>query len=194
MQRSSKENELPSGRFLLRVGPEVHARLRDAAGEAGLSLNAYCARRLASPAIGLTNRGGPTTAVARAAILFGADLIGVAAFGSWARGEDVAASDVDLLVVLEDGVRLRRSLLRSWDESPVEWEGKRVEPQFVHLPPPGETVAGIWAEVALDAIILLDPTLRLSARLVHVRRDIAGGRVVRRTAHGQPYWVLHEVA
>ncbi len=184
----------PSGRFVLRVGPEFHARLRDAAREAGLSLNAYCVERLSAPSIGLAPREAPTGPVTRALDRFGRDVIGVAAFGSWARGDDVAGSDLDLLVVLEDRVPLTRSLLRTWDESPVEWDGKRVEPQLAHLPPPGRTVAGLWGEVAIDGIVLHDPSLRLSVRLARVRRDVAEGRIVRRTAHGQPYWVFREVA
>jgi len=49
-------------------------------------------------------------------------------------------------------------------------------------------VAGIWAEVALDGLVLFEQGLRLSTRLVQVRREIAAGRIVRRVAHGQPYW------
>lgn len=179
---------------MLRVGSEVHARLRDLAREAGLSLNAYCVERLSASSIGHASREAPTGPVVRALDLFGRDVIGVVAFGSWARREDVSGSDLDLLVVLKDRVPLTRTLLRRWDDSPVEWNGKRVEPQFAHLPPPGRTVAGLWAEVAIDGIVLHDPSLRLSVRLAHVRRDVAEGRIVRRTAHGQPYWVFREVA
>lgn len=38
---------------------------------------------------------------ARASAHFGTDLVGVLLFGSWARGEATAASDIDALVVVE---------------------------------------------------------------------------------------------
>jgi hypothetical protein len=46
----------------------------------------------------------------------------------------------------------------------------------------------VWGEVAIDGVILFDRDLRLSSCLNRVRRDIAAGRIVRRLAHGQPYW------
>jgi predicted nucleotidyltransferase len=154
-----------------------------------MSLNDYCARKLALPLGNLTALGGASRAVERAARLFGDRLIGIAAFGSWARGEAVKGSDVDILVVLDPGMTLNRELYRRWDEAPVVWGQRVVEPHFVHLPPRRETVAGIWAEVALDGIVLFETGLRLSTRLVLVRQDIVSGRIVRHLAHGQPYWV-----
>jgi hypothetical protein len=46
----------------------------------------------------------------------------------------------------------------------------------------------MWAEVAIDGIVLFERGLRLTEHLVRVRRDIAAGRLVRRMVHGQPYW------
>ncbi|MFQ5670910.1 MAG: toxin-antitoxin system HicB family antitoxin [Acidobacteriota bacterium] len=184
----------PSGRFLLRIDPGLHALLRRTAHEEGLSLNDYCARKLAAPMGNFPIGGGLGSAVERAAALLAEDLTGVLAFGSWARGELVDGSDVDLLVVVEPRVRLSPRLYRSWDEEPVRWEGHPLEPQFAHLPDPGETVAGIWAEVAIDGILLFDRGQRISSRLVAIRRDILSGRILRRSSHGQPYWVRSEVA
>lgn len=177
-----------SGRFLLRIPPGLHAALREAAHEARVSLNDYCSRRLALAGSDLESVPGAVAAIERAAALFGKDLVAVAAFGSWARGEAAEASDVDLLVVVEPRVALTRRLYRAWDESPVIWDGRSVEPHFVHLPAPDRTVAGIWAEVSLDGIVLFERGLRLSRRLAAIRGDIADGRIVRRVVHGQPYW------
>ena len=177
-----------SGRFVLRIDPGLHAVLRRAAGEAGLSLNDYCARRLAFPGADVAALPGAGAVVARAAGLFGADLVGVAAFGSWARGDATSGSDVDVLVVLESTVPLTRQLYREWDGRPIEWSGRPIEPHFLHLPTPERTGAGIWAEVALDGIVLFERGLRLSRCLSGVRGDIAAGRLVRRLVHGQPYW------
>jgi predicted nucleotidyltransferase len=174
--------------FLLRLPPALHRTLQAAARAGGLSLNEYCLRRLLAPApaLGVTEAGA--AAVARAAEVFGEALLAVLAYGSWARGKPAATSDVDLLVVVEDSVRLTRALYRRWDDRPFTWQGRRVDPHFVHLPRPGQLPTGVWCEAALDGILLFERDARVSALLAHVRREIAAGRVVRRLAHGQPYW------
>ena len=48
--------------------------------------------------------------------------------------------------------------------------------------------SGLWAEVALDGLVLLEREWSLSEHLARVRRAIAAGRLVRRVVHGQPYW------
>lgn len=184
MSRSEKKPS--SGRILLRIPPGLHAGLKLAAAAAGLSMNDYCTRKLAGPSGDL---GGVSDAVLRAATIFGPNLLGVVAFGSWARDELRIDSDIDLLVVLDDSVLIRRDLYRVWDLEPIEWEGRPVEPHFVHLPSPESTAAGLWAEVALDGLVLFSRDPALPARLSRVRRDIADGRIVRRVVHGQPYWV-----
>lgn len=185
---AARSSERPSGRFVLRIDPALHAALKVAAEAAGTSLNEHCARKLAAPG---ANLGSPaaTAVVERAATLLGGGLVGVVVFGSWARDEVTEGSDVDLLVVVEDGLILTRDLYRRWDESPVRWEDRRVEPHFVHLPAETDRVAGLWAEVAVDGIVLFERGLAVSRRLVALRRDIVDGRIVRRTVHGQPYWV-----
>ncbi len=177
-----------SGRFVLRIAPGLHAALRAAAAEAGVSLNDYCARKLAAPVGDLAALEGASKAVERAASIFGERLVGIAAFGSWARRQAADGSDVDLLVVVEGSVALTRELYRAWDASAVSWEGRAVEPHFVHLPEENRVVAGVWAEVALDGIVLFERGLRISMGLSKVRRDIVAGRIVRKMAHGQPYW------
>jgi predicted nucleotidyltransferase len=156
-----------------------------------VSLNEYCARKLAAPAGSLVALGDATAAVSRAAAVFGEDLVAVAAFGSWARGEPAAGSDVDLLVVLEPRVELTRDLYRRWDaQAPLAWAGRPVDAHFVQLPGPGAAGAGVWGEVAVDGVVLFERDLRLSALLVGIRRDIAAGRIARRMVHGQPYWTV----
>lgn len=179
--------ELPSGRFVLRIDPTLHAVLREAADQASLSLNEYCARKLATGGVGPDAPGWQ--AVERAAAVLGGSLVGVAVYGSWARGEPMESSDVDVLVVAEEDAPVTRGLYRRWDEEPVRWEGRRVEPHFVHLPPPGRLPSGTWAEVALDGIVLFDRNLALSRCLVGLRKLILDGSVERREVHGQPYWV-----
>lgn len=178
----------PSGRFVLRIDPGLHGLLRRAARDAGVSLNEYCARKLVLPGAGAADLEPAAAAVSRAAGLFGENLLAVAAFGSWARSELAVDSDVDVLVVLEPGVALTRGLYRDWDRSPLSWNGRPVEPHFVHLPPPDAVVGGLWAEVAVDGVVLFERELVLSRRLARVRRDVVAGRLVQCVAHGHPYW------
>ena len=177
-----------SGRFVLRLAPGLHAALRGAAAAAGLSLNDYCARKLAAPVGNISAVDGAASAVARAGTLFGDRLVSAAVFGSWARQDASAGSDVDVLVVVDPSVDITRELYRRWDATPTTWDGHRVEPHFVQLPRPDMVVAGLWAEVALDGIVLFERGLALSMRLAQVRRDMLAGRIVRRMVHGQPYW------
>jgi hypothetical protein len=178
-----------SGRFLLRIDPGLHAALRAAASAAGLSLNEYCGRKLSAPTGELAAFEAAPAAVARAAAIAGSTLIGVVAFGSWARCELRDGSDVDLLVVVEGSLGLSRELYRRWDEEPVVWAGRQVEPHFVTLSEGPARAVGLWAEAAMDGAILFARDLSLAARLVEIRHALIEGRVVRKTVHGQPYWV-----
>lgn len=175
-----------SGRFVLRIDPRLHEVLRTAARRAGVSLNEYCARRLSLPieiAMPLAD------ALARSIAQFDDRLIGVAVFGSWARGQEVASSDIDLMIVIADDAPIGRGLYRAWDEAPLEWMGHRVEPHFVHLPAPDARISGIWAELAIDAIMLYEHDMQISRRLVAIRHHILAGRIVQKRANGQRYWV-----
>jgi predicted nucleotidyltransferase len=177
-----------SGRFVLRINPALHAALRAAAAAAHLSLNAYCSRVLAAPGVSVTEPAN--TIVSRALELFGAALVGLVAYGSWSRDEQVAGSDLDVLIVLEPIVPITRELYRIWDEAPpVHWDGHRVEPHYVHPVRPGQQVTGTWAEAAVDGIVLYERGFEVSKRLVSLRGRIADGAVTRHRAHGQPYWV-----
>lgn len=175
-----------SGRFVLRMEPGLHAALRAAAKLAGLSLNDYCVRKLAAP--GYAGQEPAGRVIARAAGLFGDGLVGIVAFGSWARGEATRDSDVDVLVVLGREVRLSRALYREWDASGLEWSSRRVDAHFVHLPAEPDGVTNLWAEVAVDGVVLFDRGFTLSRKLAAIRARIASGEIVRRRSNGQPYW------
>lgn len=178
----------PSGRFVLRLPPALHASLRAEAGRSGLSLNEYCLRALASPG---PDPAGPAAAVAaRALERFGDDVVGIVLYGSWARGEATAASDIDVLVVLEPRRAITRALYRDWDQAPLRHEGHDVEVHFVTMPGPGDEPGPVWLEAALDGAVVRDRDGRLARYLAGLRRRIAAGGLVRRHAHGQPYWTV----
>ena len=169
-----------SGRFLLRLEPGLHARLREEAARAGTSL---CCRRLAMP-----HRGVGGELLERAATQFGGALAAVIAFGSWARGTATPESDVDVLLVVDRSLQLERSLYQAWDARPIELEGHGVEPHITHLPDAGARLSGLWCELAVEGLVLYDRDLSTSRYLVAVRTRIAAGEVTRRVSHGQPYW------
>jgi len=189
MNDTTPHGEAASGRFRLRVSPGLHGALRGAAAEVGLSLNEYCARKLSAPGAAVAEPGAEV--VARAAATFGENLLGVLVFGSWARGDAGEESDVDLLVVVDPAVAISRSLYRGWDETAPEltWDGRRLEVHFVRLPEAGEASTGLWAEAALDGVVLFERGFELSRRLIGIRGRIATGAVRRGRVHGQPYWV-----
>ncbi len=174
-------------RLLLRLPATLHRTLKRAAGAESISLNEYCVRRLTVGA-GLASQPSAAALADRAMAVGAGSLVGVIVFGSWARGDAGPGSDVDVLVVLEVARPLTRDLYRQWDAEAIAWQGRPVDPHFVHLPPAGQA-SGVWAEAAVDGVILFESGLRLSSVLAQVRRDIAAGRLVRRIAHGQPYWV-----
>ncbi len=177
-----------SGRFLLRIESGLHASLRGAADAAGLSLNEYCARKLAAPGPP-PGEIGALVSVQAAAEIAGKALLGVVAFGSWARAEQGPDSDVDVLIVLADTQPITRELYRRWDAAPRSWNDHPVEPHFVHLPPATRPGAGVWAEAAIDGIVLFERRMQVSRRLAGVRTEIAHGRIQRRHVAGHAYWV-----
>ena len=178
-----------SGTFVLRLDPRLHAVLRGEAASAGTSLNDWCGRVLSAPGCGGLEPASKVILAIRSHQE--ADLVGVVAYGSFARGELAAGSDVDLLVVLAGRVPITRALYREWEGVVPDWEGREVDLHFVHLPEAGDTVSGTWAEAAVGGIVLHDRDLTVSRRLIDIRSRIAAGELIRRMAQGQPYWI-HE--
>lgn len=179
-----------SGRFVLRIPPSLHARARACAGRWGLSLNEYCRRAVEH----YTETDGAVAAsgseevwIGEARRVLGADLSAVILFGSTARGESRASSDVDLLVVT--GAAIERGLYESWDRITTT---SLASPHFVHLPSSAAEAGSVWFEVALDGIVLYEDGRRVSRFLGELRRSIAEGGVERRTAYGHGYWVRRD--
>ena len=176
--------------MLLRLPARVHAALQAAARDAQLSLNEYCTRRLASPATRLSVSEDAVRAVGAAGDLLGANLVSVVLYGSWSAGHAASSSDVDLLIVVERSVGLTRGLYRRWDQRPITWNDRPVDPHFAHVPRRDEDPTGLWAEVAVSGVVLFERDDRVATHLVRVRGAIADGKLVRKISHGQPYWTL----
>jgi hypothetical protein len=179
--------EARSGRFVLRMEPDLHQSLRRAAQEAGVSLNEHCLHKLRAPIRQLEASLAGTVEQASAAV--GNALQAVILFGSVAREEDTPASDIDVLIVVAEDVPITRSLYDAWDRVDARGSHVRVEPHFVQLPSADGPLSGFWAEIAVDGIILFERGLALSRYLAQVRRRILDGELVRRWAHGHSYWI-----
>lgn len=185
---TSTRERSKSGRFVLRMPPALHTALDGAARASGLSLNAYCVRQLAGAGVVAPGSEDRATLITHARAVAGEALSAVALHGSWVRGEATPASDVDALIVVEPRLPLSRDLYREWDTRPITWRGRRVDPHFVHPAAEEGRFSGLWAEMALDGIVLFERDWSVSAHLARIRRAIAAGRLVRRVVHGQPYW------
>lgn len=191
---------MPSGRFLLRIDPGLHERLRALASRRGRSLNQLCAdllERGVEGSVAVPSRCEIARGLVSSALweqiwkLVGEKLEGLVLFGSAARGEQWRDSDVDLLVVLRAGSPLKRDLYRDWDiaSGHLEPGWPRTELHFVALPRSVASAGSLWFEVALEGVILHDPWLRVARFLISVREEIAAGRAVRKFVHGRPYWI-----
>lgn len=185
---TTRRQRPPSGRFIVRVDPELHASLRDAARAAGTSLNRHCVRKLSAPPPTLDEEA--VAMVRRARGILEDSLLGIVAFGSWMRGDESPSSDLDVLLVADDGLAITRDLYRRWEaDPPLSWHGHPVSPHFAHMRSGCDPVSGFWAEVALDGLVVFDPEWVVSRYLVTLRRRISDGEIERRVAGGRAYWV-----
>jgi len=190
-----------SGRFVLRIDPALHEQLRRVAEREDCSLNQLCGDLLRKALLSGTpvrNSGGiagtwvPSALIHTVVGSLGNQLEGVVLFGSAARGQMWPQSDIDLLLVLRPDVPITRELYSKWETAigpSTKPMGRRVSPHFVALPRDARRAGGLWFEVALDGVILWDPQLRVAQMLSSLRQEMAKGAMVRRFAHGHPYWV-----
>ncbi len=180
----------------MRLPPRLHATLARQAAAAGVSLNTLCVELLSEGAGAAQKPDGSPVFETRCLALVrsfseqtGTDVRGVVLFGSAARGQLRADSDVDLLLVLPRSEPLSRQRYRAWDECLAGHSFEReINAHFVHLPERAEDAGSLWLEVAVEGIVLADEGGQVYRWLVELRRAIAAGRFARYTEHGQPYW------
>lgn len=169
-------------RILLRIPADLHHAVKVRAEEAGVSVNTMIERLLHA---GLRLDPTESLIVETARRRYGTDFLGLILFGSRARGDTHASSDTDLLLVVGESVTIQRGLYREWDAAlPAE-----ISIHIAHLPADRRNPGSLWLECALDGKILADPTGRISTTLAALRELITSGAVIRRTTHGQGYWV-----
>jgi predicted nucleotidyltransferase len=189
----------PSGKFVLRIPKELHRRLKNDAFESGQSLNEVCLKKLeaegASDSLDQPNLVSliPQGIRDRIRDLWGAKLIGLILFGSAARGEMTAESDIDLLIVFESEFQISRGLYRDWDRiletRDIDAGGRPISPHFVSLPKGVSDAGGLWYEVAIEGVIIWESNLRISRFLQNIRRAITSRQIERIAHQGYSYWI-----
>jgi predicted nucleotidyltransferase len=189
--------------LLVRMPDLLHLKLREEAHQRRISMNELCLQALGAylSSAGTSEAAGedlPEMRVCRAIREQYSDhgIEGVLLFGSAARAELGADSDIDLLVVL--GSPITRDLYRKWDESreiraALSEFSHPVNPQFVRLPESAAEAGGIWLEVAMEGKILWENGSKIHSRLVEIRRTIAEGGFERAMSHGHSYWIRKKV-
>jgi len=189
----------PSGKFVLRLPKELHRSLKNDAFESGQSLNEVCLKKLLAEEVrDSSDQANPVSMIPpklreQIGELWGAKLVGLILFGSGARGELTADSDIDLLIVLESGFPISRSLYRDWDRfwetTDIDDGGRQISPHYVSLPKGIADAGGLWYEVAIEGIIIWESKLRISRFLRLIRRAIASGHIERIARQGYSYWI-----
>ena len=177
-------------RVLLRLPVNLHRALAAQAAHEQTSLNELFVQRLSGPDLPFLPRRDVAAVLARARAVAGPHLQGVLVPGSFARAEARAASDVDVLVVVDRALALTRALYRQWDGESVTWTGRTVDAHFVHTPAAGTQPSSVWCEAATEGLVLFDARGDVSRALVTARGAIAEGHLVRKLVHGQPYWTV----
>jgi hypothetical protein len=185
----------PSGKFVIRMPQSLHGSLRDEAARAGESLNQICLKKLREQEPPGAAAPGPILADFLESIVhhWQENLEGLVLFGSTARGEATAESDIDLLLVMGPGVKITRGLYHDWEAFCRDYGGPqnsgRISPHFVVLPGTVGEAGGLWYETAIEGILLWAANRRVSNFLRQLREAMAQGKIRRRMLHGSPYWV-----
>jgi len=127
----------------------------------------------------------------------GSNLVALAFFGSWARGEEKEWSDIDLLLIAEDlpkhpfeRNRLVYEPIEGWREKPrpISILARTVKEFTADVTP-------LHLDLAADAIVFYDPKGFLASKLDRVRELIEEAELVReRDSKGLLFWWWKEGA
>lgn len=173
-----------SGKFVLRVGAELHRSLREESDRLNLSLNQHCLNLLNNQLASGTDSPPWVDAIQSE---WKDDLLAIFLFGSCVRGESYNDSDVDLLLVMKESFKVSRREYRKWSKLSLP---ERLSPHFVALPDSPEGAGSIWFEVALEGERVWEKEEHIvSSFLRDIRLKIASGKIVRKVMHGHGYWI-----
>lgn len=185
-----------SGKFVLRLPPDLHQILVKKSHQMEKSLNQVCLDLL-------SQKNFVDTHPAQASIWhhvyehtfeplkknFGKKLLGIVGFGSYAKGQQTESSDIDLLIILDASIPLTRSLYRWWDTH-VHWiSSTELNAHFIHLPRHIQNATGIWFEVAQNHHMLYQQKSKVAPFFKKAIGAIQKGQLRQYWSHGHPYWV-----
>ena len=114
-------------------------------------------------------------------------IIGILLYGSYARGEATSRSDIDILVVLDSSVLIKRVIYSEIDS--LSGMDQRYSVMLSHLPEPEKRASTLWLEVAQECVILSDQDHKIAKAIAFLQSLISKGKVQRKESHGQGYWV-----
>lgn len=180
-----------SGKFVLRLTPELHGQLKRRAQQRGVSLNTLCAGFIE---FGLSHsrQNLPLKRLQRICDKVKKTLphvMGILVFGSIVTKLQFESSDIDLLVIMDQKATLNRGLYHLWDSNIDDVKSPPINPHFTHLPDLKKRCSSLWLEVAQTHEVLWQKNQKLQKVIDQIKRWIAMGMVEPKTSHGQRYWV-----
>lgn len=181
-----------SGKFVLRVPSALHKELSTLAHKEGVSLNSLCLQLISTaihgPEVQSSWKERLDEVITYLQKQYDKDLLGIIAFGSRITGTATETSDLDLLVVLNSNVSIRRGLYRDWDNSNPQIPVCLLDPHFTHLPSDILNAGAVWLEAATTGEIIYDPHHKIQTVLSCLKQPIESGKIRRGWSHGHPYW------
>ncbi|MFM8313195.1 MAG: nucleotidyltransferase domain-containing protein [Deltaproteobacteria bacterium] len=186
-----------SGKFVVRLDPQVHQQLKVESLKRGVSLNELCQERLSTPSQSQARKSSPLPEIVLSHVLDTARRLdlpvkGILLFGSFARGDQDDSSDIDLLVILSGEKTIERALYQQWDRLFQEHRfcgPHEINVHFVYLPEDPKLCGSLWLECALEGILVFEVTdAKVHKKVLQIRNLIAQGHWRRKYAHGHPYW------
>jgi predicted nucleotidyltransferase len=172
-------------RLLLRLPPDLYRRVKARAEQSDESINSVLVQAIEHGLLACKMELVQSLIIRKARAQLGQDFVGLLIYGSRARGDFYDTSDADLLLVVSDKIQIKRELYRAWDQILPD----EVSLNIAHMPVADSNIGSLWLECALDARIIYDPSGVIRRRLEEIRGLILSGAYVRKTTHGQGYWI-----
>jgi len=185
--------------YLLRLPEDKMASVKRAAKDNGLSLNEFILRKLddsLKPKAFSYQYKELVEIILKSSLE--KEIKSILLFGSVATGEASASSDLDLLIVLDKRVPIRRSLYQKWQDeidhyiTPAFSSGRIISPHFVSLPDTIGEAQSLWLEIAISGVILWKTDTQIDQWIHVLRTAIASGVFQRKLSHGHPYWIRND--
>jgi len=119
----------------------------------------------------------------------GDDLVAVALYGSWARGEGQPGSDIDLFIIARNLPKRRFPRAQHVHRAvggrfphPVSIVAKEPEEFERHFP-------SLYLDLGLDAVVLYDPQGYMTTRLARIKQLIQEAGLYRKRCDGDFVWL-----